>query len=152
MSAINDVLDAVVSRVESLSLTFLGNAIPVGKRKHPRQEDGEARHTQFGVSHEERGHEVVRFDSLSDKHTYKVALVFWTPSNSDNVANLPELSGLEDAARDAFNGDPADLVGLDGMLDVDATDGTFLDESAFFMTGWDAGLTRVTVQLVKARG
>lgn len=150
MTTIDDVLTAIVTRVEALALTFNAAAVPVGKRKHPRQEDGDTRHTQFTVSEAQRSHESRRFDSVSDLHTYRAELVFWTPSNGDNRGNIPALAALEDAPRMALNTKPADLAGIDGVFDVRAESGTFLNRAAF-MAGWDAQLTNVEVEVVKAR-
>lgn len=150
MTTIDDVLNAVVTRVAALALEFNEAAVPVGKRKFARQEDGDTAHVQFTVSAAQRPREIKRFTSRHDLITHRAELVFWTPGNGDNRANLSELSRLELAAQQAFNRKPADLLGLDGLRDVRAETGTYLDRGAA-MQGWDASLTNITVEVVEER-
>lgn len=151
MSAdVDDVLDAIIDRLTAAGLTLAAAPVPVRKGKRPHQEEGESYPTQYTVCPAQPPKEPVRrFSNRHDLHVYRAQVVFWTPGNQTRTENLPELAALEDAAQQLFDRRPADLLGLDGVRDVRASAGVFLDQGAY-LQGWDVIATDVSVEIVRA--
>jgi hypothetical protein len=161
-AVIDEVCEAVRLRVEALALDRAGTPLPVVRARHPRQEQGAAANSQITVCPARRPHEWVHFASGGlTLHTYRVSVVAWTPGNQDNTP--PEgwtpgeqggtpagaaPSAWEDALFLAFEGRPADLMGLDGLRDVRAETASYIDRGAF-KRNWETVAVEVTAEIVR---
>lgn len=146
---IDDVVDSVLARVQSLGLTLGAAPVTVAKGKQPRQQAGDTPNTQVTVHAAQGPHDADRFDSLSDLYTYRAGVTVWTPGNQANAPD-PLFAALGDQIIAALNAEPAALAGLDGLLEVKARTGDYLDRAAF-KGGWDVQQVAVEVQIVRAR-
>jgi hypothetical protein len=147
---IDDILNAVVTKVQALGLTFGGNPIPVEKGKQPRHAEGETANTQIFVHMAADPKRPRRFTSLHDLQTFRIRVAFWTPGNFDNTANLAALASIEDSLATALERKPADLLGLDDVRDV-SSDSQFFVPKEPFLKGWDVIALDVEIEIVRER-
>lgn len=148
---LDEVVNAVLTRVEALGLTIAGLAVPVVKGKQPKQEVGGSANTQITVHPSQRPHEFRQLDTASDLHTYRVTVTAWTPGNQDNTSNAADYSSVDDTIVTTLDHAPGELAGLgDGLYDVRAETGQYVDRGAF-SKGWDVQQVNVEVQIVRAR-
>lgn len=147
---IDAVVNSVLDRAQALGLFIGGNAVPVAKGKQPRQQEGESANTQVTVHPAQRPHDFRRLDTASDLHTYRVVVTAWTPGNQDNSANAADYSAVADAVVTTLDHKPSELAGLDGLFDVTARTGQYVDRGAF-VKGWDTVQVLVEVEIVRAR-
>lgn len=126
-SVANDILDAVVAKVEGLNLQLDGT-VPVVKRKLPKKGQTVDQPVQITVCLDEKPFTIERL-SFEDKNVeILVLVVIISPNRGDQATNLPLYTEWQQQIADLF-----EMPLLDGVAEVWDTDveqEVFLDRQA----------------------
>lgn len=127
MSDLDTILDAVISRVEGLSLTLNSEAIPVAKTKASAHRPDIDPDVRICVSKSEKPESYRRRTFKSKDVTYYVDVCLISPSSGPQ-ANLPEYAQIRQTIMDAFDKPP--LTGASDVYELDATAREYFDRQA----------------------
>lgn len=140
MAIYNDILDAVVSQIQTLGLTLGSTSVVVAKRKLPKREQGLDTLPLIAVVPSDKPETVKRLgfeDAVSV--TYRVDVVVIATGDGDPVSNLDTYLDWRQKIRRLFQEWP--LAGVDSVYDVRIDPDTVIDRDALNQNYDYSGLT-----------
>lgn len=148
---LDGVLDRIVSRINSLGVTWEGDPVTPRKVKAVNAQEVLTAPPQIAVCKSPTPERHERWGGVYDRHTYFVRVALVTSGRQDMLTGLPEHAAFRKLVLATFSNKTTASLDLDGLRDVKAQPSDFLPTEKI-ERGYDFALVEIEVQIVEERG